>query len=360
MDSWEPGVFKQMCCEQLAADNLGLPWRSRLFAPAPADLSSPVIVRPRLYGSVEAKSVLTDILHRISRRVEYRNWILGEQENFDTLLVRYSTANPLQLTLAKKLSRPVLSVHHSLEVEQLQISNHPLKRVLMPVEKIFGKKFLTAVQGMVAVTDEIARYETTRSEVFDKPVFLYPNGILVPDDQEVADRRGKFPEVLFVSSKFNSWQGLDRLLDCVEQAKDNCVFHLVGRLNQEDSDRASRVSRIKIHGELTEVEIKALTEQCWIGLSALAVDRKGMVEACPLKVREYLGYGLPAYGSHQDVFPEEFDFYKNGSINLREILDFAYKMRDCPRAEVISAALPYISKELIVQKLYRDLVLNLG
>ena len=77
-----------------------------------------------------------------------------------------------------------------------------------------------------------------------------------------------------------------------------------------------------------------------------------MEQACPLKVREYLLHGLPSYGSYQDIFPENVNFFRNGPPKIETILDFTHQMRQVSRESVITAVRPYISQELILQELY--------
>ena len=351
MDSWEPGVFNQMRYEQSAANRLGIPWQSRLFSPAPMELDSPVLVRPNVDKSA-SESLVAATLRGIFRRAEYRNWIVSEQDNFDILLARYSVANPFHATLLKKVSKPIYSVHHTLEIPQLQISNHPLAQLLVAPERVLGSRWLKNVHGIISVTDEISCYQKKRMKESGKPAFLYPNGILFPEEVRCCDRRGQIPEILFVASEFKAWNGLDLLLESVSNSKKQFVLHLVGQVRTTDLERASSDSRVRIHGYLSTSEIAKLAEQCWVGLSTLALCRKGMEQACPLKVREYLLHGLPSYGSYQDIFPENVNFFRNGPPKIETILDFTHQMRQVSRESVITAVRPYISQELILQELY--------
>ena len=188
-----------------------------------------------------------------------------------------------------------------------------------------------------------------------KPTFLYPNGILFPEKMRCCDRRGRIPEIMFVASEFKPWHGLDLLLESVSNSNKQFVLHLVGRLGAADFERASLDTRVRIYGYLPAFEISRLAEQCWVGLSTLALGRNGMEQACPLKVREYLLHGLPSYGSYQETFPGDVDFFRNGPPKIETILDFAHWIRQASRESVITAARPYISKELILQELYDDI-----
>ncbi len=81
-----------------------------------------------------------------------------------------------------------------------------------------------------------------------------------------------------------------------------------------------------------------------------------MKEACTLKVREYLNYGIPVYAGHRDAaLPEEFPYYKNGDVNLSDMIHFAEKCRNFSKNEIARSAAKYISKDVLLNKFYNQL-----
>ena len=71
-------------------------------------------------------------------------------------------------------------------------------------------------------------------------------------------------------------------------------------------------SNIKFHGYLTEVDAIDVISRMDIGISTLALHRKKMNEACPLKTRQYFALGLPVIGAHFDPdLPDGADFFLN-------------------------------------------------
>lgn len=356
MDFWEPGVFEQMRCEQHAANSLDIPWRSRLFSPGPRNLDSPVLIRSGVDKLKESGSSISDSIQRVQRRIDYRRWIWSEKDNFDVLLVRYIKANPLQVGLFRRLSGSIFSVHHTLEICEMRMSSHSFMSVLILLERLLGRMLLSKVQGIIGVTGEICSYERARSGQPDKPIFVYPNGICLSQERTRYDRRGQVPEILFVASSFKPWQGLDLLMDSIMDSREQVVLHLVGRVDPKIHELVAHDCRVKVHGVLSSEEILKLSETCWIGLSTLALERNNMTQACPLKVREYLANGLPSYGSYTEAFPPNFEFYQCGPIDIKDMLDFAYRVRHCSKDSVVSSAGPYISKESRLQELYSELV----
>ena len=75
---------------------------------------------------------------------------------------------------------------------------------------------------------------------------------------------------------------------------------------------------------------------CDLAISTLALYRKGMEEACPLKTRECLAYGLPMVLPYVDTDLKDLDAdfllkIPNKEDNIQShgqaIHDFAYRMR---------------------------------
>jgi glycosyltransferase involved in cell wall biosynthesis len=218
---------------------------------------------------------------------------------------------------------------------------------------------------IVGVTREIADHEAARARG-PIPTLVYPNGCIVTDEDYVAaenDLRGQVPELLFVSSRFVSWRGLDRLLDDLPNCREDFVLHLVGQVGPEDHARAKDDPRIRFHGQLPAAEIRALAETAWLGLSSFALDRQNMAEACTLKVREYLKYGLPVYAGYREVFPAEVTFFRQGPARFEDILHFARQMRTIAQPSILRAAQPYIEKrnllEAFSQELEHELLSNM-
>jgi len=89
-----------------------------------------------------------------------------------------------------------------------------------------------------------------------------------------------------------------------------------------------------------------LLEQCDVGISTLAIDRKGLTEGAPLKTREYLLMGLPVIIGYQDTDLSEKTPYvlnvglgENNIINnLDEIHSFVLNSRVLNPASIISYA----------------------
>jgi hypothetical protein len=57
---------------------------------------------------------------------------------------------------------------------------------------------------------------------------------------------------------------------------------------------------VKLYGFLGQERYRALLAEVDVGIAPLALHRKHMDEACPLKTREYLALGLPVVAGYRD------------------------------------------------------------
>lgn len=349
-----PGVVHQMQWELAAAAEHGLDWDARLFCRYNETPDGPLIVPApmgvRRGGSRPAQLMASIHLHRA-----YFRWLMDVAPHYDAILMRYNTSDPLQAAFVRDAPAPVFPVHHTLEVPELRHSYPPGSRwIRTALERHAYGAASRSTRGIIAVTDEILRYERSRTRHPSKPGYIYPNGIHYPQNATASprDERTDTPEILFVASHFARWHGLDLLLDSLARSKARFILHLVGTLNPEDQTRAIADSRVRLHGLLGSDQIQTLSQRCWLGLSSFALARKAMEQACTLKVREYLLNGLPVYANYCDVFPDDFIYYRTGPPDIEQILDYSRSTRSATRAEVAEAARPYISKSALLLGLH--------
>ena len=88
----------------------------------------------------------------------------------------------------------------------------------------------------------------------------------------------------------------------------------------------------------------------------MRVDNKGLTQACTLKVRDYLAAGVPVVSGHDDVFPDDFPFYRRTGTDIDAMLAAAREWRAVDRLTVREAARPYIDKVELVRRLHEELV----
>lgn len=347
------GVMDQMQWEQDAAIELQLPWDVRVYCLRSTGAESAICRYSDCVRADRLRGVRKAIAWWVLRW-EYYSWLKSQLSDYDVVVLRYSTHDPLQLAFMRQAHKPVYLVHHTLAAPELAAANGWAGKLRAALDNLLGPMATQTADGTIGVTDEIATYELARASGARDPALVYPNGIMYKD-AVVGDSRTQSPQLLFVASQFARWHGLDLLLESIRQYNGSFTLHIVGDVSDADKRLAKDDVRVILHGRRSHIEISVLASQCTIGLSSFALDRNGMREACTLKVRQYLMLGLPVYAGYRDVFPENFPYYRQGPCDIRAILSFAATHAKVSREAVSAAARQYIDKQELLHHLYEQL-----
>lgn len=193
--------------------------------------------------------------------------------------------------------------------------------------------FLRRVRGLVAVSHELAVSPAFAS--FKKPTAIIANGINLDSIQPLPAPNNATPHLFFIATPGYSWHGVDKLVTLARMAPDLTV-NVVGY--DRIDDVGSLPANVHLHGLLEPEAYVALLGKSDLAVSTLALYRKDMQEASPLKTRECLAYGLPLVLAYTDTdldrvsgdfvlkIPNKAD---NIQTHAESIRDFAYRMRGC-------------------------------
>ena len=186
--------------------------------------------------------------------------------------------------------------------------------------------------AFICVTSEIA----SECSHFNKPIEVVTNGFDVSGLNRTEPPRNRRPQLIFVGSGDQAWQGTDKLA-ALAKAFPAFDFHLVGSSVQSSKNLFS-------YGLLSQNELSQMYPQMDIGIGTLALHRKGLQEACPLKVREYLAHGLPVIGAYTDPdcsgspffleLPNTEEFLSSDLEAIQSFVE-AWKGRRVNRTEVL-------------------------
>lgn len=286
---------------------------------------------------------------------------------YDLVMMRSLSPDPFA-ALAAPLIPNLLTVHHSKEIEELNlVTRGARRRITLFLEGPLKTWAFRRLRGVIGVTPEISDYEHDR---FPRApiVATYPNGIdlaTVPLASDPASD-GEIVHAVFVATVFYAWQGLDRLLESLTALGQNderprLVVHLVGSLEPQDVRTAQLLAErglVELHGVLDRAALDEVFARSHIAIASLALDRKELRQASTLKVREYLAAGLPVYSTHVDAgLPEEFPFYfcDDDGFSAERMIAFLTSRADLTRAAVREAARPHIDKLAIMSTLVAQL-----
>lgn len=147
---------------------------------------------------------------------------------------------------------------------------------------------LKSVAGATFVVGELAQH--ARFDLIGGPRDVFMNGSWL-------SRRAESPDpplrVGLSTGGVNHWTGLDRLSELAEQLHQCAEWVVV--CPQAEQERVSRsVGKwVQVVGTSSEAEYVAELSTWSLALGTLALERAGLRTASPLKVRDYLGLGVP-------------------------------------------------------------------
>ncbi|NBD24204.1 glycosyltransferase [Paenibacillus glycinis] len=161
-------------------------------------------------------------------------------------------------------------------------------------------KVLAAAAGFVFVSGELAEERHFKRYVKDRIVI--GNGIHLDSVKPVRPADNEYPRFVFIGSSGQSWHGVDVIAE-LAAVRPLWQFDLIGVNRAELPEPVP--ANMAFHGTMTKEHYQGLMDRADIALGTLALYRKQMDEASPLKVREYLANGLPVIiGYRETDFPD--------------------------------------------------------
>lgn len=178
--------------------------------------------------------------------------------------------------------------------------------------------FMRRAAGMVYVTHELAANPSLAR--FGRPGVVVSNGIRLAEYPTLPPPSNDRPRLTFIGSAGHPWHGVDKILRLATLCPD-WDFDLIGL----DAGAAGRElpPNVVCHGYLLRRDYEAIMARADVAIGTLALHRKAMREASPLKVREYLAYGIPAVIGYRDT-----DFL-NGSDYLLALPNIEDNVESC-------------------------------
>lgn len=210
------------------------------------------------------------------------------------------------------------------------------------------RKFINHAAGLVFVTRELS--EAHEFAFYQGPRQVLPNGIDLASQEVLPVTEGGSLRFVLMGTAGQSWQGFDKVVEFAKHVPE-AHFDIIGTDGVKEGWTNS--DNLHLHGYLTKEKYRPILERATVAFGSLALHRKSMQEAAPLKVREYLASGLPVVLAYEDSdFPTDQDFIlrlPNTENNLlphrQQILDFARRWQGSRVARDAVAHLDYARKE---------------
>ena len=130
------------------------------------------------------------------------------------------------------------------------------------------------------------------------------------------------PRLVFIGSPGQVWHGVDKVVTLARRFP-AWHFDIIG--SNDDTLAAEGLSNLQFHGYLQRGHYEKILANADVAIGTLALHRNGMNEASPLKVREYMAFGIPTIiGYHDTDFPTGAPFLltlPNFDGNIEDFLD---------------------------------------
>lgn len=263
-----------------------------------------------------------------------------KKESFDYILFRYPLANKYLLNLSSQYKSKIIFEHNTMELEEIAANGltDTTTKLVYKYEKQFGPKVLANAKAIIGVTNEICEYEVARSNKKLSHITI-TNGVEINKfplrKKPIYD--GKTLNLLMLCGSAVNWHGEDLIIRAISSYKGpvSINFYVLGNVLEASKKLVTDLKlndRIKFFDSLKGVELDKIFDEVHIGIGTLALERKGLKEAVPLKVREYMGRGLPFVIGYTDpdiegqLSLEALCCKIDGSeTSINKIIDFASK-----------------------------------
>jgi hypothetical protein len=203
----------------------------------------------------------------------------------DVVYLRYDLFVPPPSALARH-ARTVVEVNSNARAELGERSRWAAR-----YERLQERALLRRAAGAVCVTHELAASITQRAPAL--PVRVIANGIEFAGIRPLPAPAAAGIRLVYLGDDVY-WQGVDKLFALADLTPD-WQFDLIGV-----AESRSR-GNVTCHGFLGAEQYEPILARADIAVGTLALYRKQMEEACALKVRRYLAYGLPVLLGHVDT-----------------------------------------------------------
>lgn len=213
----------------------------------------------------------------------------------DVIYFRYAYHNPGLPALFRQI--PTVAEVNSDDVREYRLTLDPL-RVLY--HRFTRSRVLRPVAGFVTVTHELGG----RFANWQRPTLVVGNSISLADFPSLPAAPSADPlRLIFLGTPGSPWHGLERVVE-LAQILPEFQFDVVGldaAAWQKQVPAGPQPENLTLHGNLSRRDYEPLLSGATAAIGSLALYKNGMDEACPLKVREYLAFGLPVLAAYEDT-----------------------------------------------------------
>lgn len=217
----------------------------------------------------------------------------------DVIYVRFEKFYPQFFLLNK-----IIPLVYEINTDDITESDKFSSTVSKIYHRLSRRLLKHSASGFVFMTKELMDklgYREIPSSVISNPI-----DVTRGSKSFIAKADSSRYSAVFIGSGDYAWHGVDKLVELARLLPDLDI-HVIGDFPSLQRDR--KPENLIPHGFLSYDKYTKLLDSADVGLGTFALHRKGMQEACPLKVREYLQFGLPVILPYLDTdFTEDLDY----------------------------------------------------
>jgi len=158
------------------------------------------------------------------------------------------------------------------------------------------KRIIKYVNAFVSVTDEIK----SRYSQYNKPIATITNSIDLAGLPVIKRIPHQKPHLFFVGSPGQAWHGVDKIVQLAALLPE-FNFSIAGPNTDDVPPDIVIPINVTFLGYLTKDRLWEVYKTVDVAIGTIALHRKKMEEACPLKTREYVGLGFPVILGYKDT-----------------------------------------------------------
>jgi len=263
---------------------------------------------------------------------------IQKTESDDIIYLRFPYPSLFFLyAVSVKRKGKIIIEHETIESQEYKLKK---KYGYHFLDFFFGSLIRRRIDGIVGVTNEITRYQVSRSGIPTIPHITITNGFdvsSVPVRRVMQDQ--SVIKILCIANSVNKWHGFDRLLKGLGDYSGNrkILVYIIGEGDEilhlkELTKKFALEKQVIFTGYLSGDPLNDLFDSCHIAIGSMGIHRIGMTEACVLKVREYYSRGIPFVYGYSDPDIDNTDEYTmripddESPVKIESIISFIDKI----------------------------------
>lgn len=155
---------------------------------------------------------------------------------------------------------------------------------------------LQNASGFIFTTNELSKASDFTK--FKVPYVVISNGVNLDKYVPLPAPKTKIPHLVYIGTPHMPWQGVEKLVTLGQRCKDIHI-DIIGCNSIPNVDVLPQ--NMSLHGYLSREQYEPILSKASAAIGTIALHRKGMQEASPLKVREYAAYGIPLILPYEDT-----------------------------------------------------------